>query len=309
MPLGTASDLMVGEPVIAIGNAFGYEHTVSVGVVSALNRDVTLNRDVSYKALIQTDASINPGNSGGPLLNINGELVGLNVAIRAGAQGIGFAIPVDGMLRVAADLLARRRGGVWHGLTLRDQVEVSGGSLSRRVLVEKVMPGSPAAAVGLQPGDAIDRAAGQPVACRFDLERALLERNPGDRVQLAVRRAGEEKSAELVLQTSERSAAGGDLVWRKLGVRVGPVSPEAVTRVNPQLDGGLLILEVNPAGAAGQAGIQAGDILVGLHQWKTVTPDNVLFVMTHPDLGSFSPVRFFIIRGGQIRRGHLTPQD
>src|SRR5262249_9241012 len=86
-------DLMVGETVIAIGNAFGYEHTVTVGVVSAVARDVSLNKDVSYKALIQTDASINPGNSGGPLLNVRGDLVGLNVAIRAGAQGIGFRAP------------------------------------------------------------------------------------------------------------------------------------------------------------------------------------------------------------------------
>src|SRR5262249_4504871 len=99
MPLGTAADLMVGETVIAIGNAYGYEHTVSVGVVSAIKRDVTLNKDMAYKSLIQTDASINPGNSGGPLINIHGELVGVNVAIRAGAQGIGFAIPADHMVR------------------------------------------------------------------------------------------------------------------------------------------------------------------------------------------------------------------
>src|SRR5262249_13631586 len=123
MPLGTAGDLMVGETVIAIGNAYGYEHSVTVGVVSAVKRDVTLNKDISYKALIQTDASINPGNSGGPLLNINGELVGVNVAIRAGAQGIGFAIPVDAMIRVTADLIsARKRNGTWHGLVCRDEV-------------------------------------------------------------------------------------------------------------------------------------------------------------------------------------------
>src|SRR6202040_1196844 len=97
MPLGTSSDLMVGETVIAIGNAYGYEHTVTVGIISAIKRDVTLNKEVSYKALIQTDASINPGNSGGPLLNINGDLIGVNVAIRAGAQGIWIAIPVDAM--------------------------------------------------------------------------------------------------------------------------------------------------------------------------------------------------------------------
>src|SRR5438132_4648281 len=123
MPLGTSSDLMVGETVIAIGNAYGYEHSVTVGVVSAVKRDVTLNKEISYKQLIQTDASINPGNSGGPLLNVNGELVGVNVAIRAGAQGIGFAIPVDTMLRVAAEMLSvRRRNGTWHGVVCRDCV-------------------------------------------------------------------------------------------------------------------------------------------------------------------------------------------
>ncbi len=109
IPLGTTRDLMVGETVVAIGNAYGYEHTVTVGVVSATSRDVSLNKEVSYKALIQTDASINPGNSGGPLLNVHGELIGVNVAIRAGAQGIGFAIPVDTMIRVAGRMLASRR--------------------------------------------------------------------------------------------------------------------------------------------------------------------------------------------------------
>src|SRR5216684_2037952 len=99
MPIGTSSDVLVGETVIAIGNAYGYEHSVTVGIVSAIKRDVTLNKEISYKSLIQTDASINPGNSGGPLMNINGDLIGVNVAIRAGAQGIGFAIPVDSALR------------------------------------------------------------------------------------------------------------------------------------------------------------------------------------------------------------------
>src|SRR5262249_41999759 len=106
---GTSSDLMVGETVIAIGNAYGYENTVSVGIISALHRDVVLNKDISYKSLIQTDASINPGNSGGPMLNVDGELVGVNVAIRAGAQGISFAIPVDQMLEVVSRLMAQKR--------------------------------------------------------------------------------------------------------------------------------------------------------------------------------------------------------
>src|SRR5580765_799940 len=105
MPLGTSSDLMLGETVIAVGNPFGYENTVTQGIVSSLSRDVEVNEKQGYKNLIQTDASINPGNSGGPLLNLDGEVVGINVAIRAGAQRIGFAIPIDDARRYIAVLL------------------------------------------------------------------------------------------------------------------------------------------------------------------------------------------------------------
>ena len=124
IPLGTSSDLMLGEPVIAIGNAFGYEHTVTTGIVSALKRDVTLNKEVSYKSLIQTSAGINPGNSGGPLLNVHGELVGVNVAIRAGAQNIAFALPIDNVLKTTSEMLSsRKKTGLTHGMIVRDMVD------------------------------------------------------------------------------------------------------------------------------------------------------------------------------------------
>ena len=127
--LGTSSDLMLAEPVIAIGNAFGYEHTVTTGIVSALKRDVTLNKEVSYKSLIQTSAGINPGNSGGPLLNVHGELVGVNVAIRAGAQNIAFALPIDNVLKTVAEMLSvRRRTGQSHGLAVREVLRAAGSS-------------------------------------------------------------------------------------------------------------------------------------------------------------------------------------
>ena len=147
VPLGTASDLMVGETVIAIGNAYGYEHTVSVGVVSAVGRDVALNKDVSYKALIQTDASINPGNSGGPLLNINGDLIGVNVAIRAGAQGIGFAIPVDAVIKSAAGMMDSHVDGAGLGLVVKDDVHTGrdDGGFTRNVVVDRVDAGGAAA--------------------------------------------------------------------------------------------------------------------------------------------------------------------
>jgi serine protease Do len=303
MPLGTAQDLMVGEDVVAIGNAYGYEHSTTRGIVSAIKRDVSLNKDLAYKSLIQTDASINPGNSGGPLLNVNGELVGVNVAIRAGAQGIGFAIPVDTMIRVTADMLraAAGRAGGAHGLVVRDRVD--GTDPVRRSLVVERADGA-AASAGLQAGDVLVRVGDARVATTLDLERAMLDRRAGERVAIAYKRDAEEKTATLSLAADAGSNAA-ELIWRKLGVRMTPVSAEVVRRYNPQLHGGLALTEVRPDGAAGRAGLQTGDVLIGLHNWETLSGENVVFVVTHPDLAQFSPLRFFIVRGGQVRRGHL----
>jgi serine protease Do len=316
IPLGTATDLMVGETVIAIGNAYGYEHTVTVGVVSAIGRDVTLNKEVSYKQLIQTDASINPGNSGGPLLNVYGELIGVNVAIRAGAQGIGFAIPVDTMIRVAGGMLAgKARGGavsaVSHGLQLRDEVRATKSEAPRRfAVVEHLEEGSPAEKAGLQPGDVLVRADGTPVASSLDLERALLDHTAGDKVVFLVRRGSADQKTELVLDAAHTSPTiVNDPIWRRLGLRLQVVTAETVSHTQPQLHGGLLVADVRSESAAGKAGIQRGDILVGLHQWEMLTNENVQFVLNHPDLSSFSPLRFFILRSGQVHRGWLQPAE
>jgi serine protease Do len=311
MPLGAAGDLMVGETVIAVGNAYGYEHTVTVGVVSALKRDVTLNKDVSYKSLIQTDASINPGNSGGPLVNVNGELIGVNVAIRAGAQGIGFAIPVDTMIRVASEMMSiRKRNGTWHGIVGRDRVEFhdedENVSFQRALVVERLEANSPAAKSGLQRGDAIIRVGDTAVKSTLDLERALLDIRAGDSATIVVRRGTTEQRADLTLQTADRAApSANELAWKKLGVRLQTVNAELVSRANPQLHGGLAVVELTNEGVAAKAGIQKGDILVGLDKWETLNLDNVSFVLSHPDLASLNPLRFYIIRSGQVHRGWL----
>jgi serine protease Do len=336
VPLGTAKDLMVGETVIAIGNAYGYEHTVTVGVVSAVKRDVNLSKDVSYRGLIQTDACINPGNSGGPLLNINGELIGVNVAIRAGAQGISFAIPVDAMIASASEMLAsRRRANASSGMICRDRLssrpidfkltsnkkdktdppaadkpatdtpQACSTALHREVVIEQLEEGAEKN-TAVQVGDVVVTVGDTAVSSSLDLERALLERSPGDHVPMTVRRKGAAQKIELVLRTPEkREPSPRDLVWRKLGLRLKTIDPELVTRSSPQLRGGLAILEVDPHSVAEKAGIQRGDILVGLHQWETISLDNVVFVLTHPELPNFNPLCFYILRAGQVRRGWL----
>jgi serine protease Do len=311
IPIGTAQDLMIGETVLAVGNAFGYEHTVTTGIVSALHRDVTLNREMSYKSLIQTDTPINPGNSGGPLVNINGELVGVNVAIRAGAQNIAFAIPVDTMIRVAGDMLSiRKRNGLTHGLKLADKLEPAGIGGGRRLSVAAVDPSGPGLSAGVLAGDVVLRVGDQSVHTSLEFERALLERTTGEKIALVVNRDGSEKSLDLVLQATDRAPAQSpDLIWRKLGAKLSPAAADLVTRVNPALHGGMMVTDVSADGVASRAGFQRGDILIGLHQWETLTADNVNYVLMHPDLATFNPVRFFIIRNGQVRRGWLPQID
>jgi serine protease Do len=310
MPIGTANDLMVGETVIALGNAYGYEHTVSLGIVSAIKRDVSLNKDMAYKSLIQTDASINPGNSGGPLVNINGELVGVNVAIRAGAQNIGFAIPVDHMVKSVSDMLkARRRTATYDGLNCRDLLQPSNDGLVRTVLVDRVDASSPAESAGLQSGDVILKVGDVSVASGIDVERGFIDRRAGDSITVVIRRKDQEKQVKLALATGDRQirpVSVSDQLWQKLGIQFTPVAGEPVTRANPQLHGGLEVTNVNTNGLAAKAGLKKGDILVGLHNWETVSVDNVNYVLNHPDLATFHPVPFFIVRAGQIRKGQIT---
>jgi serine protease Do len=315
MPLGTTRDLMVGETVVAIGNAYGYEHTVTVGVVSAVSRDVNLNKEVSYKSLIQTDASINPGNSGGPLLNVYGELIGVNVAIRAGAQGIGFAIPVETMIRVAGRMLASRapQGSARSrlGLVVKDEVRLAppGGNLGetaglRSVVVDHLDPGSAAARAGLERGDILLAAADTPIAASLDLERALFERSTGERITLRYRRHGQERSTEIVLETP------GDPVWQKLGLRLRPVGSDAVRirpvgGTSPQFRGGLVVVEVRPDSPAQRSGMQPGDILVGLDKFEMLSNDNVQYVLNQNEASGPQPLKFYVLRNNQLQDGQF----
>jgi serine protease Do len=308
--IGASADLMVGETVITIGNAFGYENTVSVGIVSALKRNVTLSDDQVYRNLIQTDACINPGNSGGPLVNIDGELIGINVAVRAGAQGIGFALPIDDVKRVAVEMMSTRRlAAIWHGMVGDDTRHPEHG---RTVVLSDVQPGSPAEAAGFRPGDQVVRVGEVQVTTALDIERGLLDASPGHPTRVQIRRGGQDQSLALDLKPLPRVSTvdATEQVWRALGLKTTAVDPKYVAAASSKLRGGLFIQAVSPGSAGDQARIQKGDILVGMNvgvrHWETIRPDNVLFILRQPEIAHSQSLQFYIVRQNGIHQGVMS---
>jgi serine protease Do len=303
IPTGISSDLMLGETVIAVGNAFGYENTVTDGIISALHREVQVSATQKYHDLIQTDASINPGNSGGPLLNVDGEMIGINVAVRVGAVGIGFAIPVDEVLEIAARLLSVERiDHVVHGVVGETQ---SVGS-ERKFVVKSIREGSAAEKCGLKTGDVVATIDQAPIRRAIDLERALLGRDTGKPVVLSIQRDGQTQTVELVLAPSSLLADEFDRrTWDVLGLKLSPASREECQRLQTRYRGGMRVVAVRPDGAAARQGMRPGDILVGMHIWEMVSRDNVQYILNHDDFEQLQPIKFFILRGTETLYGHM----
>ena len=298
--VGISSDLMIGETVLALGNAYGYEHTVTRGIISALHRSVEVSRTQQYDDLIQTDASINPGNSGGPLLNINGEMIGINVAVRAGAQGIGFAIPIDRTLDILTALLSVERiDKTCHGIMAKP-------SDTQGLVVETVQRESPADSIGIQAGDRITHVGGLPVKSQLDIERAMLGHKAGDTVSLTISQSGVDKTVELALQTRRETLTAEDRCWQELGLRVDFMPTAKVQKLQSRYRGGLLVKDVRTKGPASEQGIREGDILVGLHVWETISYENVTYVLDKAQEDNLGPLKFYVLRGRETLFGHLT---
>ena len=301
--LGTSRDLLTGEPVIAIGNAYGYTHTVTRGIISALHRPIEVSEHQSYRDLIQTDASINPGNSGGPLLNIDGEMIGINVAVRMGAQGIGFALPVDEAMEVVARLIgsevARK---VDHGITGKTVVDERGS----RFVVTSASQDGPAYACGVRPGDMIVSFDNHPVMRDLDCQRVFLSHRPGDELQLTVMRNGSETSLNLVLGEPANQELGvADRAWQVLGLRLTPSATQTVRQLSSRYRGGMRVTAVRPGSPAGREGIRNGDILVGLHKWETISLDNIAYILDSEEFTDVQPAKFYILRGSETLFGQI----
>ena len=264
--LGSSADLMIGETIVAIGNPFGLSNTVTAGVVSAVGRTVKAENNQTYTDFIQTDASINPGNSGGPLVNLDGEMIGVATAIIGGAQGIGFAIPVDRTRRIVDDLL--RFGevrAVWVGL--RGKTLVSGEENRPRGLrVRTVYPGSPAARAGVRSGDQIVSVDGTPIDSQEAFETVLSTRGPGRPLKVTLR--GKEGDRLVTLQGEAPPSGLGPRILREdLGMSIRPASE------------GLRITIADREAISAQAGLKTGDTLLALNGTRVRSSEDVDHVL------------------------------
>lgn len=307
IPRGTSSDLMVGESVIAIGNAYGYVHTCTQGIISALHRDVPVNDTQDYEDLIQISAGINPGNSGGPLLNIDGEIIGVNVAVRVGAQQIAFAIPIDQVVQIVTSMIDEHNSN-----RLDTGVRTNGGPRDGDgITITHVSASSPAAREGLKPGDRVVRVGSRSVNDRLDYSLALLQVKPGGRIPIGIERSGEIIELAVATNPIDSGDAGkpSDLAWSVLGIRAKPISQSAMNRLNARMRtpyrGGLYITSVRNGSAAAEQGIQVGDVLLGIHGWQTASISDLAGILDHPEMKKGPRAKFYIVRREQTLYGHF----
>ncbi len=265
MTLGRSDDLMIGETAIAIGNPFGFQNTVTTGVVSALHRELEFGGRAEYKDLIQTDASINHGNSGGPLINILGQVIGINTAIRADAQNIGFAIPVDRLRAVLPDVLdIEKLHDVQIGL------RVAGDTPS----VVEVRGDSPADRAGVRLGDRLVSVNGTPVRRDVDFYIALLGHTAGDRVALALQREGKPATATLELAPMPKPD-GVELARAHLGVTIQNPSPGALRKYGIRDSQGVIITAIEPRSPADRADLRPGDLITRVGRYLVTDADHM----------------------------------
>jgi serine protease Do len=312
--LGDSNNIRVGDWAIAIGNPLQFENTLTVGVISAKNRSLGISRATSsFENFIQTDAAINFGNSGGPLLNINGEAVGINTAIRGGGQNLGFAVPINVAKRILPQL--REKGKVtrsYIGVSIQNvtQEDMEAFKLPnmRGALVEAVTPGRPAAKAGIQHGDVITRVDDQEVRQTRELIDYISDLAPGTPVRLEVIRDG--RKVTLNARTEERPPDDADdevesrpngesePARDKIGLTVQELTPN-VSRVYgiPDTARGVVITHVKEVSAAGDAGLLEGDVVTEVNRERVSTPADFARFVTQARPGDY--LRLYVTRYGR----------
>ena len=240
LPMGTSKDLMIGERVVAIGNPYGQNNTVSTGIISGLHREVRISNTLAFSNLIQTDASINKGNSGGPLLNINGRLIGINAAMQENAENIGFAIPVDRVIEVLEEhLLSTSNYLAWTGFDVDEAT----------LAVNHIVEGSPAAIAGIEVGDKIVSLGKQDMSDAANYQLARLSVDPSEQLQLQVWRKG---------RTLEKDLAPWSFVNGMLYERMGITVESLAMLYSNRL---VRVTHIRKDSPASRLGMEIGDII------------------------------------------------
>jgi len=265
LKLGNSEDLKVGSWVVAVGSPFGLEQTVTAGIVSAKGRVIGSG---PYDNFIQTDASINPGNSGGPLVNLKGEVVGINTAIIAEGQGIGFAIPINMAKEVASQL--QNQGHVtrgWLGVNIQEVTPELAKSFglkdNKGTLVSQVAPNSPAEKAGIEQGDIIIQFDGKEVSDSKELPRIVASTPVGKSVTVKIARGGKVTDRQVKLGEMEEKAevAKTPSTHKRLGIAVQNLTPEIAKGLGLKKETGVVVTQVEPGSPASDAGIQTGDVI------------------------------------------------
>jgi serine protease Do len=272
---GDSERLRVGDWVIAIGNPFGLEQTVTAGIVSAKGRVIGAG---PYDNFIQTDASINPGNSGGPLFNMEGKVIGINTAIVAQGQGIGFAIPISMAKSILPDLKAKgkvRRG--WLGVSVQDITDDIAKSMKLKdksgALVSDVFKGDPADVAGLKSGDIVTEINGKPVKDTHELLLIIAGLRIGDTIRIKIIRDGQERVIPIVVaeRTEKAEMAAVQHTGEAFGMTVQEITPEISRQLGLSIKRGIIVVDVQEGSIAEEVGIQQQDVILQVNKSKITT--------------------------------------
>jgi serine protease Do len=297
--LGNSEDLKVGSWVVAVGSPFGLEQTVTAGIVSAKGRVIGSG---PYDNFIQTDASINPGNSGGPLVNMKGEVVGINTAIMAEGQGIGFAIPINMAKEIAGQL--QNKGHVtrgWLGVTIQEVTPELAKSFdlkeNKGALVAQVNPGSPAEKSGIQQGDIIIEFDGKAVSESKDLPRIVASTPVGKMITVKLWRDGKiiDRSLKVAEMKEKGEIASSSPSQKSLGIAIQDLTPEIAQGLGIKQAGGVVVTQVEPGSPAAEAGLQSGDVIREVNRKPVKSTDD--FVQKIEKAKGQETVLLFVQRG------------